>query len=91
MRGQPFGIRKKMADARIRILFGQREMIKEFEREFWGMKLLGESKREAPVRTEPHPTRPARLLMFRTIHGRRLTKLLVTYRGEGTYLDHWPL
>jgi hypothetical protein len=66
----------KMADARIRILFGQRETIKEFEREFWGMTLLGETKREVPVRTEPHPTlsfrsSPARPLIFRTIHGRR--------------------
>jgi hypothetical protein len=85
-----------MADARIRILFGQRETIKEFEREFWGMTLLGETKREVPVRTEPHPTlsfrsSPARPLIFRTIHGRRLTKLLVTQRGEGAYLDHLPL
>jgi hypothetical protein len=35
--------------------------------------------------------RPARPLIFRTIHGRRLIKLLVTHRGEGAYLDHLPL
>jgi hypothetical protein len=85
-----------MADARIWILFGQRETIKEFGREFWGMTLLGETERQAPVRAEPHPTRsfrssPARPLIFRTIDGRRLTKLLVTQRGEGAYLDHLPL
>ena len=37
--------------------FGRREMIKQSGREFVEMMLLGEAKREDPVRTEPHPPR----------------------------------
>ena len=37
-----------MADARTRILFGQREMRKLSEREFWGLTLLGEAHARQP-------------------------------------------
>jgi hypothetical protein len=35
----------------------ENEMIKSSERELGGVTLLGEARREAPVRTEPHPTK----------------------------------
>jgi hypothetical protein len=74
------GIRKKMADARI-----------------LGDDIIGRDQAGSPgfgrsfTLPELPLYRPARLLIFRTIHGRRLTKLLVTHRGEGAYLDHLPL
>ena len=49
-------LRQKMADARIRIFFGHREIIKYSERKLGGVTLWGEAKRETPVRTESHPS-----------------------------------
>ena len=61
------------------------------------MTLLGETKREAPVRTEPQPYpelplyRPARLPIFRTIRWTKINKVVSNHRREGAYLDHLPL
>ena len=43
------------------VLSGRKYIYEYSEREFLGVTLLGKAKREAPVRTEPHPTRNKRL------------------------------